>query len=341
MFKLGNSLTFAATDMSPRMIITICLVALSMIGPAWSTEPSAKPQTPESTPTPIATPESSVDRTLGNEQAILIGRFRADIEKSKGPLPKGAVAKPAPPPRAKKARWSGKEIETNQYDGYLGDAAVKVSLTISRRTRKVAGDLYFLRVPTRLYTLTGQNVREGRFRLTLLNNAVPIAAVTLQKTKEASVVKWEGELHDSEGKTYSFFLTRAFSSGAPLVGPRTVSDFDSLAGYQLYKGSVDNRRGMIAGAFFKLKFSPGRCSGFYYQRYPNGQTSTILRLDGENKRHEKLELRETDNDKGYSAILDMTKVPLEVSPTKIIWKGTLTNIRDNNDVKDVEFSRPR
>ena len=231
--------------------------------------------------------------------------------------------------------------EKNEYDGYLGEAAVRVSLTIDAVTRRVSGDLYFLRVPDRLYTLKGQNAREGQLRLTLLNDNVPVAAVTLTKTKDSSAVTWQGEVHDSDGKTYPLFLSRTLTPGAISVGPRSVSDFDSLRGYQSYTGFVNNRRGLVAEAFFKLKIGDGRCSGFYYQKYPNGQTSTILRLAGENKPYEKLTLRETDNDKGFSAVFDMTKVPLEVSPTKIIWKGTLTNIRDNNDVKDVEFSRSR
>jgi hypothetical protein len=176
--------------------------------------------------------------------------------------------------------------------------------------------------------------------LKLLSDNVPIGVATLHKATDPSGVRWEGGLTDADGRTYPFFLTRSLKVGQPSVGPKTVADFEALAGYQLYTGTVNNRRGMVADAFFKLQFSPGKCSGFYYQRYRNGQTSSILKLDGENK-PEHLSLRESDNDLGLSAILDLNKVPIEFSPTKVLWKGTLTNIRDNSDIKDVEFSHSR
>jgi len=302
-------------------------------------EPLAAELTAQPTVLPSTEPAAADVPVIREREAL--AAFQKAVEKGKGAIPDKAVAKPPAPPRAKKSRTVLPATQTNQYDGYLRDAAVRVSLTINARTRGAEGDLYFLRIPDRLYTLKGQNVREKELRLTLFNANAAIAAVTLKRTNDLSSVRWQGEVHDSDGKTYPLFLSRSLTQGAISVGPRSVSDFDSLGGYQSYTGSVNNRRGLVAQAYFKLKIDHGACSGFYYQKYPNGQTSTILRLAGENKPYEKLTLRETDNDEGISAVFDMTKVPLEVSPKKIIWKGTLTNIRDNNDVKDVEFSRPR
>lgn len=279
------------------------------------------------------------DEALKREQEELVKLLGKDIEKGKGERGNAPIAKPTPTRRAK-AKVVVRETQTNQYDGYLGGAAVSVSLKIFGNTRKVEGDLYFVRVPTRLYDLKGENVREGSFRLTLLNDSIPIGVAKLEKATDPSGVRWEGELRDADGKTYPFFLTRSFNVGRSSTGPKTVAEFNALTDYQFYTGSVNNRRGMVAKALFKLKFSPGKCSGFYYQQYPNGQTSSILRLDGENK-PEHLRLRESDSEQGFSAVLELNKVPLELSPTKVAWKGTLTNIRDNNDVKDVEFSHPR
>lgn len=333
-----------------HIAITVCLAAMSIVSSAWSVEPPVDPGKPDVTPTPHGTPTgtaavgASDDRALLREREIILNRFEILLKKGVGPPPNESVPKPALPPRTTRRPIIRPQVNAKrQYTGYIDRSAVNVSITMHGRT--VEGDLYFLRSPARLYTITGSKMREGRLRLTLADESIAIGVVTLETTKDSSVDQWKGKMRDKEGRAYEFFLYRDLKSKRTSSRPQTIAEFESLSGFQSYRGTVKDltvkdRKMSTADAFFKLKSIGLKWRGFYYQRYANGKTSKILELEGEQIRPEELTLRERDDD-GLSAKFELEKVPLEFSPTRVKWTGKLKNIRDNNKIKDVEFSRKR
>jgi hypothetical protein len=298
---------------------------------------------------PTATENSSPQRAEAvdrdqKERARRLGKeLQGDLVAGRGGPPKQDVAKPTPKPQTRPDRRptvNTGQAEKHEYTGFVDDAAINVSMTVNHG--KVEGDLYFLRAPERLYTLTGENDREGHLKLALINESVPVATVEISKdNKLMSAVQWNGTFHDSDGNSYDFFLGRSLIAEKPsLPLPQTIEAFNALTGFEFYKGTVTDRKGSIAEAFFKLKFIGAQCHGFYYQRYGEGQTSKILELNGANPRGV-LTLRESDNDPGVAAEFHLKKVPLELTGNEVVWRGRLRNIRDNEDVKEVVFSRPR
>jgi hypothetical protein len=81
-----------------------------------------------------------------------------------------------------------------------------------------------------------------------------------------------------------------------------------------------------------------KCSGFYYQKYGDGTVSPIMELRGDNTPGELL-LVESDKD-GVSAQFHLKK-RLGGNRNEIAWEGTLQNIRENSEIKQVTFSRLR
>jgi hypothetical protein len=262
--------------------------------------------------------------------------FQNNVEKGKGDAPEHAVTKPKSNRKQMAQTVTKFDREKHDYSGFLREAAISVNMSIYG---KVEGDLYFLRAPDRLYTISGRNAREGVIELTLLDDGVAVGKAEMRRDPSLkSVIHWIGTMHDNEGKSYRFFLSRLVKPDAPIATPPDVASFESLKapGMERYEGTVTNAAGMIAKSVFKLRITDTKCYGFYYQKYPNETTSRILGLHGDNTPAE-LFLRESDND-GISAEFHLKK---RLMPDVIIWQGTLQNIRDNNDTKEVVFSRLR
>jgi len=263
--------------------------------------------------------------------------FQNNVEMGKGDAPHHAVAKPIQKRTQMAQAVSKYDRERHEYDGFLHDAAIRVNMSVYG---KVTGDLYFLRAPNQLYTISGRNTRAGVIEITLLDgDGIPVGkSEMLRDLKLKSVIHWNGTMRDNDGKSYRFFLSRQVKPDMPIAIPSDVASFEALngAGLNRYEGTVTSASGLIAQSIFKLRITDTVCYGFYYQKYPNGKTSSILVLRGDNTPAE-LFLREADND-GISAEFHLKK---RLTQDEVIWEGTLQNIRDNNDTKSVVCRRPR
>ena len=229
---------------------------------------------------------------------------------------------------------SAGEDKDHDYTGSIGEAAINMRLRIFKR--KARGDFFFLRDPVRLYEIVGHNESEKRLDLTVTDDGVSVAKVRLHKgPKVAGGIQWAGTMHMSSGKNLPMYFSRLLEQEPQVARPRTIGEFDKINGYERYEGSVTDSVGRVAMAVFKLKFRGIKCRGFYYQRYPNGSVSKVLRLEGDNP-NGILSLRETDSDPLIAAEFHLQK---ERTVKEISWIGKLTNIRDNRNVKKVEFHR--
>jgi len=174
------------------------------------------------------------------------------------------------------------EATPHDYAGFIGDTSINLTMTVYKG--KVSGDFYFLRAPSTLYTFAGSNAKEGLLTFTVDSGGVPFAKAELKKDPRIkNSILWDGTLKTlDKQQSLRLFLNRPLKPGGVAAWPASVDEFELLKGFERYEGSVTDARGAKATAVFKLKFNGIKCDGFYYQVYPNGRTSFIFRLEGQN-----------------------------------------------------------
>ena len=285
----------------------------------------------------------------------MIRELKNEIKNGGSPAtPHPSKPKPKPKPKPKLKPPASKNVgpqesPINEYSGFIGDAAI--SLSIEAHASTANGTFSFIRTPDRVYKVTGkfswQN--HGCMKLKIFSDEIELATAVLYKTPDTKqTIEWKGTFTPSDGGTIPipFYMNRLRVPDPPPQKPATVDAFKEIQStgdrkWESYEGSVIDQKGRKVQAFFKLTFAARKCYGFYYEIYPNGKSSNILGLEGENPEGV-LHLKESDNDtdlkKGNSAELHLTKID---TPTQIRWRGTMTNIRGKLEKKDVEFWRPK
>jgi hypothetical protein len=281
-------------------------------------------------PSPASTPDrEEIDREKKANE-FMAAQQKASQQKGKA----GASASPVSKPSHKASSHppvSAGEATPHAYAGFIGDASINLTMTVYKG--KVSGDFYFLREPSTLYTFSGRNAKEGLLTFIVNSGGVPFAEAELKKDPRIkNSVLWDGTLKALNKQSLRFFLNRPLKPEGVAAWPASVDEFEQLKGFERYEGSVTDARGAKATAVFRLKFNGIKCDGFYYQVYPNGRTSFIFRLEGQNPQG-LLTLREFD-DEGMSAELYLKKT---MTGNLVSWHGEMTNHRFNQLVKKVEF----
>src|SRR4029453_17529790 len=256
--------------------VTLRTLGLSLFS-AWLVYMSGLPEAcSEVDPMQSTTTHSPADR--GQREAEEFAKHLGEYQK--------------PPKRGKRRSSTVGENKKYDYTGFVGNTSINASLKVYRG--KAEGELHFLRDPTQVYTITGQYSREEYMELVLKFDSAPVATVQIkEKPRSTAAVQWSGTLRNKDGERYDFFLVRLLKVGPPRARPPTIAAFDALSGFETYTGKITDSQNVETKAFFKLKFERVECHGFYYQRYQNGTTSSVLGLDGANPSGV-LTLRESD-----------------------------------------------
>lgn len=101
------------------------------------------------------------------------------------------------------------EIQANRYTGTLGGNPVTFVLTWVNDT-SVVGCITRDASPSEVFTLAGDNSRDGELFFTVASQGRNVAHLKAKKTREGKVITWKGSLRvESDGSILPVTFSRA------------------------------------------------------------------------------------------------------------------------------------
>jgi|GEM_PF-1564008 len=202
-------------------------------------------------------------------------------------------------------------LSAGEYTGAVGRLEARFSLDF-HDDGSVKGRYSYPSRKGVVYTLRGTNPRPGELYLEEYTGRELTARCYLVKELTGEAVVWEGEMHNTDGRVFPMWFSRARGGADPGSTPAmpTVPN----AGESIYAGSV----GKLKANFALRWHDGGRVSGRYSYPARPGVTYT---LEGRNDREGELYLEEFTGTRLTARCLLHKEVTGEV----IAWEGRMYN----------------